>query len=469
MMASVADVIRSNFEAFVRQAFAASHPDELIGDQSYVKFLCERIGRLYSGESHRLIVNLPPRHLKTFIGSICLPAYWLAHRPATEIIIVTYAEPLASEIGHQLQQVMQATWYLKLFPTRISPRRFSATNFATTQGGLVYAVSFEGSVTGYGADLLIVDDPLNISDADNEKHLEYVNTEFEPRLMSRLNRPKNGPVIVIAHRLAPNDLSGFLVQQGGWEHIALPFEAPTDVDYGTWQRKKGELLRPNDFSEVEVTRIKANPRFPTLYQQLIGSDEEAIRPEHFLRFFDYAIPRRERAVVLSVDASLSAGPNSSFNVIQAWCRKGEDHFLLDQWRGRGGFADLRDAYNSFCRQHNPVLAIIEKAANGIALIEHARRRRNKISVIEVVPDRRSKRARLAAHLPTIRNGHIQLPREADFIEDFLAELCAVNRTTFDQIDAAVQYLEVIGTQPPLKPPAPRSMGVRPTGPRKWWR
>jgi hypothetical protein len=458
-MTRTAELICANFEAFVRQAFAESHPNEVIGDQRYVTFLCARIRELYTGESRRLIVNLPPRHLKTFIGSVCLPAWWLAHRPAAHVIIVTYAEPLASDIGHRLQHVMQAAWYLQLFRTRISPRRFSATNFATTQGGRVYAVSFAGSTTGYGADLLIVDDPLNISDAANERQMEYVNAEFEPRIMSRLNRPKDGPVVIIAHRLAPNDLSGFLLQQGAWDHIALPFIAPTDANYGAWHRKKLELLRPDDFSVADVTRIKASPRFATLYQQLIGTDEERILPEHFTRFFDYAVPRHERAVVLSIDASLSEGPNSSFNVIQAWCRKGEDHFLLDQWRARASFAQLRDEYDSFCRRHNPVLAVIEKTANGIPLIEYAKKRRNSIRVIEIVPDRRTKLERLSPHLSKIRDGRIKLPREGSFVEDYLAEFCATNRPTFDQIDTTVQYLDVTATLPPLKPPPPRVVGV----------
>jgi hypothetical protein len=456
MTSPAAELIRSDFESFVRKCFRTLHPGELLGNQPYVSHLCSEISRVVSGEASRLIVNLPPRHLKSFIGSVCLAAWWFAHRPSSHIMVVTYSEPLARNLGHLIQAILRSPWYRQLFSTRISKNHSSITDFSTIQGGGLYAVSVGGSITGYGADLLIFDDPLNISDAGNQQQLQRINDSFDPLVMSRLNHPKTDPVVIIAHRLADNDLAGFLLQQGGWEHVVLPFVATQDATYGAWHRRKGELLRPEAYGEHEVARIKAGGSYETLYQQCVGAEEQRIRPEHFGRYRVYEVPML-RAVVLSVDASQCSGPKNSFSVIQAWWYSGEDHYLLDQWRSQCDYEELWGAYRAFCRRHSPCAALIERAANGYALIRDSRRRKRRLRVFEIATDRRSKIARLAPHLEAIRAGRVKLPRDTDFVDDYLAEFAALKRTTFDQVDATTQYLEWIAKQSPLKPPPARGV------------
>ena len=306
--------------------------------------------------------------------------------------------------------------------------------------------------------MIIFDDPLNISDAANQLQLQRVNGTFDPLVMSRLNHPKTDPVVIVAHRLADNDLSGFLLDQGGWHPIVLPFVATEDATYGPWRRRKGELLRPDAYGDDEVARIKAGGSYETLYQQCVGSEEERIRPEHFGRFAVYEVPHRI-AIVLSVDASQCSGPKNSFSVIQAWWHSGADYYLLDQWRSQCDYEELWNAYRFFCRRYNPSAALIERAANGYALIRDSKRRLRRLRVVEIATDRRSKIARLAPHLETIRMGHVKLPRDGAFVDDYLAEFTASKRATFDQVDATAQYLEWIPTQPPLIPAAPRTVAV----------
>ncbi len=181
-----AQLIRDHLPAFVLKCFATAHGGKLLGTKPYLDFLCIELDKVFFGETTRLIINLPPRHLKSFLGSVCFSAWWLAHRPSDRLMIVTYAEALASNLGAQIQTIMGARWYQTNFPTRISRSRYSATNFATTQHGGVYAVSLGGSITGYGADLLIFDDPLNINDANNNPQLQRVNDLFDPLVMSPL-------------------------------------------------------------------------------------------------------------------------------------------------------------------------------------------------------------------------------------------------------------------------------------------
>ena len=452
--------VQTNFEPFARMSFATLHPGELLGAQDYVKHLCHELAKVFAGYTKRLIINLPPRHLKSFLGSVCLAAWQLAQRPSSRVIIVTYSEALARDLAHRVQQILRLPWYKDLFPTRISQKRSRVTNFATTQGGGLYAVSVDGSITGYGADMIIFDDPVNISDAGNEQALQHVNDGFDPLVMSRLNNPKTGVVVVVAHRLADNDLSGFLLRHGGWRHVMLPFIATRDIDYGSWRRRKGELLRPDAYSDSDVARIKAHSSFLTLYQQCDGAAEEHLQHEHFGRFRSYEVPH-PRAIVLSIDASLVAGPQNSFSVIQAWYTSGTYYYLVDQWRAQCDYEELWGAYRKMCRRHNPVAVLIERAANGISLIRDATRKKRGKLVIPVVPDRRSKLERLRQHLKIIRGGHIKVPYQADFVAAYIDEMTAARRTAYDQTDATTQYLDWIVTQPLLQPPPPRPVAKRP--------
>jgi hypothetical protein len=115
------------------------------------------------GKTQKLVINLPPRHLKTFLGAICFSAWRLGRKPSLKIIIVTYSEAAAKEIAYQIQRILGARWYQSIFATRLAKGRSSVTDFGTKQGGSLVAVSADGSITGRGGDLIIYDDPLNIS------------------------------------------------------------------------------------------------------------------------------------------------------------------------------------------------------------------------------------------------------------------------------------------------------------------
>lgn len=244
-MAKQADaLIRSNFEAFTRKCFSNT-TGKLLGKQPYVSFLCSEVAALDRGDMTRLIINLPPRHLKSFVCTVCQAAWRLAHRPSSRILLVTYTEQLASQLAREVQKIIRLPWFQKLFEARIARNHSSVTDFATSQGGQLRAVSVSGSVTGFGADLLIFDDPLNIRDADNESQITLINETFYPVLMSRLNNPASDQVVIVAHRLNENDLTGFLMEEGGWDQVVLPFCAEEESVHGTWHRGAGELLRPD--------------------------------------------------------------------------------------------------------------------------------------------------------------------------------------------------------------------------------
>ena len=217
------------------------------------------------------------------------------------------------------------------------------------------------------------------------------------------------------------------------------------------------MLRPDAYGDDEVARIKAGGSYETLYQQCVGAEEERIRPEHFGRFAGYEVPHRI-AIVLSVDASQCSGPKTAL----ASYRPGGDSGPTITCSINGVVSATTRNYGThtdFFADVTSSAALIERAANGYALIRDSKRRLRRLRVVEIATDRRSKIARLAPHLETIRMGHVKLPRDGAFVDDYLAEFTASKRATFDQVDATAQYLEWIPTQPPLIPAAPRTVAV----------
>jgi hypothetical protein len=293
-------------------------------EDRYLELLAARLAGVLTGDSKRLIVNLPPRHFKTWIGSVCLSAWILGRDPSAKILIVTYGQELADKIAHTIRGILRSEWYKELFKkTRLAKSRSKLVDFVTTAGGGVRSVSIEGGVTGHGADYIIIDDPTELKDCDHVKRLERVVELFDGEILTRLNNPRRGRVVIIAHRVNGEDLSGHLLEQGGWEHLQLPLIAMRRRNYklpdgGVWVREKGELLRPDAFTprDIELLQAARRPGFETVQQQNPGGTRLLrIKPENFGTFPSALVPMSDSAVVLSVDPGQKGGPLHSFSVV----------------------------------------------------------------------------------------------------------------------------------------------------------
>jgi predicted phage terminase large subunit-like protein len=440
--------LRENFESFVLKA----HGERL--DDTYISCLANELAKVARREVKRLIVNLPPRHLKTFASSICLPAFILGRHPSAKIMIITYGENLAVQIADGIRGILRAAWYRAAFKTRISPGHARVSDFATTAGGGVYAVPIAGQLTGYGADYIIIDDPLEIKDAENIARMEFVNDRFDTVIRNRLNSPSRGVIMIIAHRLHENDLCGHvLADTDDWTTVVLPFEATRsaifDLGHGKkWRRKKGDLLREDEFSESDRKRLRKLRNFDALYQQNPGGTAlPKILTKHFPLqplIEDESIP-----TVISIDPGQAEGEGSSYSVVQAWRVRSMSYFLADQRRGRERYNKLRSICKSMIRRHRPCAVLIEKAGTGTALLSDLQHF-GWIERIPIIP-RESKVARLRSQIKVILARKIELPENAEWRHEYIAEFVEFPRSKFsDQVDATTQFLEFMGTNPVLK-------------------
>jgi predicted phage terminase large subunit-like protein len=441
----------NNLLAFSVKAFTAMNSNDMPNDR-YLELLADRLARVAVRKTKRLIVNLPPRHFKTWIGSVCLSAWILGRDPSAKILIVTYGQELADRIAHGIRTIMRSDWYNELFKkTKLTKTKLE--DFATAAGGSVRCVSIEAGVTGYGADYIIVDDPIEIKNCDNIKRLERVAELFDNEILTRLNSQKGGCIVIIAHRVNEEDLSGHLLLQGGWKHLKLPLIATRARTYKlddgrVWERQKGELLMPHVFGQRDIERLQSSrrPGFAILYQQDTGGTRLHIKAEHFPTFAPAAVPMSDSGVVLSIDPGQKGGPAHSFSVIQAWLHVRDSDLLLEQWREQATYPDLRSAVRRMIARHNPSVVLIEDTNHGPALLSEIRRRPD-MMVCPITPIG-DKIERVCRHQATIRKGCIRLPCDAPWRESFIAEMTLFPSAGYDdQVDATVQYLEWIAKNP----------------------
>jgi predicted phage terminase large subunit-like protein len=455
-----ANLIRSDFGAFVRHAFRMVHGEKL-GDQPYVDHLCYVISRLIDGEINRLLINLPPQHLKSFVGTICLAAFLLGKNPRLRIILTAYNDTFAEALCGKIRNMMQSPWYQQAFTTRIKDGHSRANDFETREGGGVFAVSATGAITGRPADFILYDDPHEISDWNNDRKLDLVWANFNT-VLSRLNDKVSGRILVVAHRVSDKDLSSYLLQEKGWKYLRLPLIAVKtrtyELGHEEWTREKGDVLRPEAYPPAEIERLRRTqvaPPFELFCQQGLGSQTALrARPEHFQSFAPHQLPIGP--VVLSIDPGHGGGLNASRSVIQAWKRQGKQHYLIDQFCEQCDAEELRRAFWLFARKYNPSVALIENTANGPALYSMVRRKAN-FDIKIITPRHDSKAVRFNDHLPKIRNKHIHLPEFAIWREAFISEVVAFPGEFDDQVDAMTQYLDFMDTDPTIPPSRKREL------------
>jgi predicted phage terminase large subunit-like protein len=454
-------------------AFAQKALNELeglpIGNDPYLELLATEAIAFLDGPTNRLVVNLPPRHLKTKFFSVCLAAWKLAHDPTAKILVVTYSEQLAASIARDIRSILRAPWFAEVFRTRVAKDHSAVMDFGTTAGGQLYATSFSGSITGRGADLIITDDPHDINDAGKPMLLRQTCNIFFNTVINRLNTPNKGKIVIIAHRIHELDLSARVLRGSDWRHVALPLVATTDkeyvTDYGVWRRRKGDVLRPDAYNAKTIDERRAdtvNPCFDLLFQQDVdGTALPAVSREDFLN--SHYAHVRNAPCIMSIDPNFKAGPNSSFGVVQIWRPSGGGHCLIDQWREQCNFNELIQATKKLCARHLPSVILIEQSANGYALGPSLNAMFRKL-VVEITP-RGSKRARFLRNVDTVLARKILLPAAAVWREDFVSECVSFPHCEYtDQVDALSQYLDFMKDSPPLHAPPSRSLGVV-AGPR----
>jgi len=309
-------LLRTNFIAFVEKVFATLSPGQTFVPEWYIEALAYQLERMRRGEIRRLIINMPPRSLKSIVISVALPAFLLGHDPTLRIICVSYSADLAKKLSNDFRAIIESSWYRAAFPgTRIGPYKNSETEIEFTQRGFRLATSVGGTLTGRGGDLIIVDDPLKPDDAFSDLKRSEVNHFFTNTLLSRLDDKRTGAIVVVMQRLHVDDLTGFLLSSSDeWEVLSLPAIAEIDerirlLGGRIHLRKAGEALSEREPLEVlnNLKRAMGGDAFSAQYQQAPVPPGGAMVKRVWIKRYTELPPASERLRILQSWDTASVG------------------------------------------------------------------------------------------------------------------------------------------------------------------
>jgi predicted phage terminase large subunit-like protein len=442
---------RDQFFYFVWRVFGTLHPGRE-GDFVpgwHVQAMCHELDEVRIGANQRLVINVPPRHLKSITVSVAFVAFVLGHSPSSKIIVASYGLDLARKHSDDCRRVMQSGWYREMFPkTRLGGRGNTVDEIRTTRGGSRKAVSIGGAVTGHGADYIIIDDLMKAGDAGSEAELLRAQEYIEGSLLSRFDNPTEGRVVMIAQRLHERDPPGYLLGKGGYRHLNLPAIAEDDqrIAVGTGQhsgRKRGEPLFPERFGLDVLERMRREMGaavFNCQYQQNpVAPDGSPLRWEWF-GSYDETLPRHAYEMVAqSWDTGTSADPRSDYSVCTTWGLRDRKWWLLNVFRDRLDYPDLKRTCLRLGEEWEADVVLIEDAVTGRPLI-HECFEQNRSRFRRVTPEH-DKETRFRAACDPVSEGAILLPREAPWLDDFRRELLAFPRARYDdQVESFSQMM-----------------------------
>lgn len=258
---------------FTRLAWHVVEPGTAYMDNWHIGLMSEYLQAVLKLEINNLIINIPPRHMKSLLVSVFFPVYSWIKYPSIRWLTGSYALPLATRDALKSRRLIQSPWFQARFGGIFKLRgdQNLKSRYENDQNGSRMAFSFNSAVTGEGGDAILIDDPLRAQDADNASARQRVNEIYDQTISTRSNDPRNTRRVIIMQRLHDDDLTGHLIRRmemGGekYEHLCLPTEyrpnaavtlpfKPTLLDP---RRIPGALLWPTRFGEIENNKAKAN-------------------------------------------------------------------------------------------------------------------------------------------------------------------------------------------------------------------
>jgi predicted phage terminase large subunit-like protein len=440
---SLALAMRADLNVFFEKAHSVLNPDAPFLSNWHLERLAWDCRRFADGLTKRLIICMPPRHMKSTIGSVALPAWILGRDPAAKIICVSYGEDLAKGFSDQTRRLMNSESYAQAFPN-VQLEKSTDMHLRTVQGGERYATTVGGVLTGKGADFIIVDDPMKYQDAHSQARRDEV-AKWQFHLPTRLNYPNSGGILVIAQRLHEDDVIGRLIDKGGWEPVILPLIAMQDERHEigpnrTYQRKAGEVLHPARIDEEcakQLRRDIGQADFNAQYQQSpLPANSGFLDLGMFKRF---TVPPKEfEHIFFSVDvASIANG--GDYSVCTIWGYVEQCFYLLDVWRKQVSFPELRKTLLDLDKKWAPSLIIVEAVGSGQALYQDLSQTLG--NYISRCHPRGSKVHRFETVIPLINNGQVWIPSSAPWLDTLIKELQAFPQGEHDdQVDSISQML-----------------------------
>jgi predicted phage terminase large subunit-like protein len=415
--------------------------------------MAEHLEAVLLGQINRLIINVPPRTMKSTISTVTFPTWIWGPKnvPQKRFLFGSYAESLARKHSLYRRNLINSDWYQTKWADRfsLSGDQNVKTDYSNDKTGQMKSAGILGSVTGEGADIIVLDDPHDPLGAESDADRESIIQAIDLTWSSRLNDKKTGAIVVVMQRLHEQDATGHLLQKGGWTHLCLR-QISEDKERHVFpvsgrikSREPGELLHPSRDGEKEIEAVRRDLGefgFAAQQQQNPVPKTGGIVKAQWIKYYR-SLPEHLTGWTISADLTFKDAKASDFTVIQLWARVDADRYLIDQIRDRMRFTDAIRAFELMVSKYPQAMRkLVEEKANGAALIDTLK---SKIEGIIPVNPTESKSARLEDCAVLFESGNVYFPHpdRCDWIPVNERELLSFGKTKHDDtVDAMTQYL-----------------------------
>lgn len=433
-------LLRSDYRSFLHRCMRTLNPGAAFLPNWHIDAIAYQLDRVRKGEVTRLIINLPPRYLKSIMVSVAFPAFLLGHNPQKKIIGISYGNELSAKHANDFRAIVQSTWYRRIFPNmRVS--RAVDSDVHTTKRGFRKSTSISAALTGFGGDIFIIDDPQKPVDALSEISRNAVNQWFSNTLRSRLDNKATGVIIIVMQRVHLNDLTGYLLETPDeWTLLSLPAIAEADEQIPVspekfYSRKTGEALHPGyeTLSTLEKLRNEiGSDVFNAQYQQTPVPPGGAMIHREWLGYYD-TLPELtyKTRIIQSWDTAAKNGAQNDWSVCTTWMKVDKYFYLLDMTRGRYEYPRLREVAIALADRFKPNRIMIEDASTGTALTQELKKAGT--YSVKAVPIEHDKVGRLYVQQAKFEAGLVLFPRGATFLGELEAELLTFPHARHDDI------------------------------------
>jgi predicted phage terminase large subunit-like protein len=449
----VSAMYRTDLYAFTPRCFYELNPTTPFVANWHLDVIAAELEACRRGETTRLIINVPPRSLKSLCANAFV-AFLLGKDPSAQVICASYAQDLASKLASDCRTILTSPFYQELFPnTRLSPDRKAVHDFTTAKQGFRLSTSVGGVLTGRGAGFIIIDDPLKPDEALSDTQRKAVNDWYDNTLYSRLNDKRSGCIILIMQRLHEDDLVGHVLGMEPWKVIRFPTIAEEDETYqiqtpcGTtrfFQRRAGEPLHVEREPLEVLGRIReaiGEYNFAGQYQQApapLGGG--VVKEEWFKRYAPGELPSKFEQVFQSWDTANKATELCDHSVCTTWGVKDKHVYLIHVYRKRLSYPDLKRAVGEQAEAFRPNTILIEDRASGTQLIQGLVS--EGMHAIKPYDPTGDKTMRMHSVTSSIENGFVYIPDRAPWLGEYLHELTTFPNGKYDdQADSTSQALD----------------------------
>jgi predicted phage terminase large subunit-like protein len=473
-IAAHAAACMADFGVFVTAAWPVIEPVTSFVPNWHIDAVCDYLQAASRGEIDRLLINIPPRHMKSILVSVMWPAWIWTHSPHVRFLSASYGASLAERDAVRSRDLIRSGWYQQRWPqVELKGDVNRVSRYENTATGQRVATSVGGEATGEGGDVIIVDDPHKAEEAMLDAARSRVIDWHDGTLGHRFNNPKTGVEVVVMQRLHERDLSGHLLEQGGWTHLCLPARYELSHPFvwpGDPRSKAGELLWPRHFPERELSRLERTMtsfRAAGQLQQRPAALEGELLKRAWWSFYDPSwlndnqlgrLPKFQ-AIVASWDTAFKDKTTSDYVVGQVWGIYKADRYLLYSFRQQANLQATKDAMRAthgWVQRRwpsRPHYVLIEKSANGVEILAELKREIPGVLAVSVSTD---KITRAIAAAATLESGNVFLPGRADpgsasgysaaaWVAALIEEAATFpNGRNDDQVDAYSQAINWVG-------------------------